>query len=117
VTTARHEVANLKDDVAFLIDVAVQLSSAIERHIRLIELSLEIARDRFGEASASIEFKERLIGASTGLNSSLEATVRRLDASNWKVTNVEGRRANGWLQSDERRPVTGFRFLQGTSDG
>jgi hypothetical protein len=93
MTTPRPETATIRDDVEYLIDVAAQLSSAIERQIRLIELSLEIVRDR-GETSVSIEFKERLICASTGLNSSLEATVRQLDASIWKVTNVEGRRAS-----------------------
>ena len=77
-----HEVVVFRDDVEYLIDVAEQLSSAIERQIRFIESSLKIMRDRFEAYSASTEFKERLICAVTSFNSSLGGIVQRLDASN-----------------------------------
>lgn len=78
MTFAPNEIVDIRDDVEYLIDIAVRLLSTIERGISSVELSLRAAHDRGGEFATSTELKERLICEAMNLNSSLEDLARRL---------------------------------------
>jgi len=75
---APNDIVDLRDDVEYLIDIAVRLFSTIERGISSVELSLKVAHDRGGQLATSTELKERLIREAMNLNSSLEDLARRL---------------------------------------
>jgi hypothetical protein len=65
------EGGNLHDDIERLIDIAAQLFSAIEVHIRHLEQVLTSANRDEVKSSTQTVFKEQLIRTAASLNASL----------------------------------------------
>jgi hypothetical protein len=70
--------ASIHDDVERLIQIAMQLFSAIERQIHNIEVDLMFARSEVTTLSSVTVFKEQLIRSATNLDTSLQEIARHL---------------------------------------
>jgi hypothetical protein len=65
------EGGNLHDDIERLIDIAAQLFSAVEAHIRHLERVLTSSHGDNVKSSTQTVFKEQLIRTAASLNASL----------------------------------------------